>query len=346
MAGNAPAYRIRIGSQSLSDKSSDNERLLLKAEVRLSMDGYGNRCEIVLGDAENAAPKPQDAVSVELDNGGGMKKVFTGAVDAVTTHAAEQRVVAFDALNRLNNVYIESSYEKINAGYVVKDLLSQGGVSPGTIESGFDLSAWALHSKTSALAHIRQFAQWCGADVYSDGDGKAHFTLAKNTGAAHSFQYGGDIYELALQASPPLYDSIEIIGEGAAGSQGADKFYWLAKDVSGVIGKASIDLRTGKIDGGKLGKKPRRLVLGAVRTQDAAKQVAENYLQALASRWLQGRMRIFGAPAVRLADSIDIDGLPGEHSASALLQDGHKLRVRGICHTLDLRHGLTTQLEF
>ncbi|MFZ2725366.1 MAG: hypothetical protein WAX77_03850 [Methylococcaceae bacterium] len=346
MTDNALGYRITIGSQTLSHKANDNERLLLKAVVQLSMDGYGNRCELLLGDAENTAPKAQDAVTVELDNGAGMKKVFTGTVDSVSITATQQRVIAFDALNRLNNVYVESSYEKVDVGYVVKDLLSQGSVSVGTIETGFKLSAWLAYKQIPALAHLQQFAYWCGADLYSDNTGKVQFTLAKNTGTAHSFQYGQAVRELSLYEQTPLYDSVEVIGEGAASSQGAEKFYWLAKDVSGVSGKAMIAVKTGQVSTGKLGNKPRRLVLGAIRSQESAKQVAENILQALASRWLSGRLLVMGSPEIQLADSIKVTDLPKQHSAVSLLNSEHKLRVRGIRHTLDRTVGLMTELTF
>jgi hypothetical protein len=339
------AYRITVGSQTLSNKAGDNERLLLGATIRLSMDGYGNRCELVLGDAENTAPQALDSVTVELDAGEGMKKIFTGVVDTVKITATEQRVSAFDSLNQLANYYLESSYEDVDADFVVKDVLSQASVTAGKIDKGVHLSALVFSKNTTALAQLLQLAEWCGTDIYSDGAGKVHFTPAKDTGAEHSFKYGVSLQTVELQATPPVYDSIEIIGEGAASSQGAEKFYWLAKDLSGVTGKASIDAK-GKVKTGSLGKKPRRLIVGAVRSGEAAKKVAENTMQALASRWLRGRVIVTGAPQIQLADTLSITDLPAKHSASSLLKGGHSLRIRGICHTLNRKRGFITQVEF
>jgi hypothetical protein len=342
---NSLAYRITIGSQSLSNKATDNERLLLSATIRLAMDGHGNSCELLLGDAENIAPKLLDNVTVELDAGTGMKKIFTGTVDTVRINATEQRITAFDNLNQLGRLHTEASYENVNADFVVKDLLKQADISAGTINKGVKLSALVISKNTTALSQLLQLASWCGSDLYSDGEGKAHFTLVKETGKECSFQYGINVQRLELQATPPAYDSVEIMGEGAASSQGAEKFYWLVKDLAGVSGKAAIDAK-GVVKTGQLGKKPRRLILGAVRSGETANQVAENTMQALAGRWLRGKMVVTGAPQIQLADSVKISDLPDKHSATSLLQGGHTLRVRGICHTLDRKRGFMTEVEF
>jgi hypothetical protein len=309
------------------------------------MDGYGNRCELLLGDAENTAPQANDSITVELDAGDGMQKIFTGIVDTVNITATEQHISAFDSLNHSVRLQTENSYEDVDADFVVKDILKQASISTGKIITGIHLAALVVSKNTAAIQQLLQLAQWCGADLYSDGEGKAHFTAAKDTGKQHSFQYGVNLQSLALQTIPPIYDSIEVIGEGAASSQGAEKFYWLAKDLSGVTGKAAIDDK-GMVKTGSLGKTPRRLILGAVRSGEAAKQVAENTMQVLASRWLRGRMLVMGAPQIKLADSIKVTDIPSKHSAATLLQGSHTLRVRGICHTLDRKRGFITQVEF
>jgi len=79
-----------------------------------------------------------------------------------------------------------------------------------------------------ALRHLQALAELCGTDLYTDGQGRAHFAAPRTGGTTEqSFRYGDNILTLDLQVTPPAYDSVEVWGEGAASSQGADKYYWL-----------------------------------------------------------------------------------------------------------------------
>ena len=136
-----------------------------------------------------------------------------------------------------------------------------------------------------------------------------------------------------------------MVGEGAAASQGADKFYWLVKDVAGVSGKAAIDAH-GVVAVGRSGSSPRHVKLGAVRSGEAAQLVAEAQMRALAARWLRGRVDVLCAPKVLPGDQVKINGIPPRHGAASLLQGPHRLRVRQVRHILNRKHGFVTHLGF
>ena len=339
------AYRIRIGGQTASSQATENERLLLSLSVRLDMGGAGGDCELLLGDPENTPPQTGDPLSVELDDGDGAQKVFTGVVDTVRIDTSGQYVVAYDGLRKLACLETEASYENVDVDFVVKDLLEQAGITAGRLAKGFKLASYALTHRPGALRQIQELGEWCGADLYTDGAGKAHFVTPSEQGAEHTFQFASNVLRLELRATPSIYDSVEVVGEGAAASQGADKFYWLAKDLAGVSGKAAIDAQ-GKVTAGRLGQRPRRLILGAVRSGETAQQVAEAIIQALAARWLRGHLEVFGAPKVQPGDRVKINGIPARHGAASLLQGSHTLRVRQVGHFLSRNRGFVTHLSF
>ena len=339
------AYRIRIGGQTVSSLATENERLLLSLAVRMDMGGVGGVCEVLLGDPENTPAQTGDPLSVELDVGDGAQTIFTGIVDTVLIDTGGQRVTAYDSLRKLTGLETEASYENVDVDFVVKDLLQQAGAAVGTVTKGFKLASYGLTRSPGVLRQLLELAEWCGADLYTDGAGKAHFATPAEQGVEHTFQFAANVLRLELRATPPIYDSVEIVGEGAAANQGADKFYWLVKDLAGVSGKAAIDAQ-GNVSAGSSGQRPRRLTLGAVRTGEAAQQIAEAMLQALAARWLRGRLEVFGAPKVQPGDRVKIDGIPALHGAAALLQGSHALRVRGVGHFLSRNRGYVTRMDF
>lgn len=339
------AYQIKIGNQTASSQPAENERLLLSLLVRLDMSGAGGCCELRFGDPETTLPMHGDAVNVELDTGAGKHRVFTGTVDCTTVDTTGLTVTAYDGLRQLAALEVDAVYQDSNVDFVIKDLIGRANLKTGRIAKGFKLATLNLKHHPNALSHLLQLADWCGADLFTDGEGKVHFATAAEHGAEYRFQFDENVRSVDLRAVPPLYDSVEVVGEGAASSQGSDKYYWLAKDLSGVSSKAAIDGK-GKVSAGKSGKKPRRLVIGAVRSGEAAAKVAEAHMQALASRWLRGSVEVFGESKIIPGDTVKLQGLPKGHALAALLQDSHKLRVRAVSHRLSRNSGLTTRLEF
>lgn len=338
-------YRICLGGQTASSQDKENERLLLSLNVCLSMGGVGGVCELLFGDPDNTPPQTGDTLSVELDIGGGAQRVFTGIVDTVRLDVSSQHITAYDSLRKLAKLETESSYENVDVDFVVKDLFKLAGVDVGRVAKGFKLASYVLVKNPGVLRQLLELADWCGADLHTDGEGKVHFTTPTEQGAEHAFEFDENVLRLELQATPPVYDSVEVFGEGAAASQGAEKFYWLANDMSGVSGKAVIDAQ-GTVKAGSSGQCPRHLKLGVVRSGEVAQQVAEAQLRALAARWLRGRLEVFGTPKVLPGDRVKINRIPPRHAAAKLMQGPHTLRVRQVRHLLSRNRGYVTCLEF
>jgi hypothetical protein len=219
------------------------------------MDGAGGVCELRLGDPEAPAPQAGEPLRVELDAGDGLRKVFTGTVDTVRIDATGQHVTAYDDLHKLAGLETEASYENVDVDFVIKDVLQRAGVATGRISKGFNLPSYVLTRSPGALRQVLELADWCGADLFGDSEGKAHFVTPAEQGAAHGFEFAMNVLQIEIQATPPIHDSVEVFGEGAAGSQGADKFCWLASDLAGVSGQAAIDPQ-GAVAVGRTGNDP------------------------------------------------------------------------------------------
>lgn len=338
------AYKANIGSITASSKRQENQCQLLGLFVELSMDNVGGRCVLEVS-SDTSTPNMGDVVKVELDSGAGVKPVFNGEVESVTLTAYSMRIYANDGLVKLANLDIESAYEDVSAGFIVKDLLSQAGLTVGEVEDGPNFTSYVLHRGPRALRHIQTLSQLCGADLYTDGEGKAHFSVPKDGSADFTFSYGETVLEMDFKEVPLLFDGIEVVGEGAASSQGADKYFWLAKDLAGVSAKSSCDT-DGNLNSGKKGKLSQLELNGSIRTGEDAQAVADAKMTALACRRLQGKLRVFATPGIEPGNLISIDELPEEHAAAKAIASGAVLRARSVRHELDRTQGFITSMEF
>lgn len=339
------SYDLTIGSQQVSNKKRDSDRQLLALSSVLTMDGMGGRCLVELGDPESTPPMSGDPLTIKLDNGEGEVQVFKGEVDAVETTASAQRISASDSLVKMAQLDVEAVYENVTVDFIVKELMQQAGITPGTIEKGPKLPSFVLFRGPRALRHIQGLAELCSVDIFTDGDGKAHFAGSETKFDKHTFQYGDNVLELCLKKIQPTHDSIEVWGEGAASSQGAEKYYWLPTDLSSVHGKAAIS-KDGTVSKGKAGSFAVRLCSGAVRSGEAAANLAEAHMKAVAARPVQGNIKVFGAPLVKPGDTVVIERLPEHHSAAAIFKDGQALRVRQVKHMLNMKQGFLTSMDF
>ena len=340
-------YRIKLGSQIASSSLSESTQQLLSLKVELTMDGVGGSCEIELAGGNNTATaaKPGDEVTVDLDSGNGKVRVFTGEVEMTQAAATTQRVIANDSLVKLTNLEVEAAFEDVNVDFIVKQLLSEAKITAGKIDKGPKLASYILHRGPRAFRHIQHLAELCGADFYSDGEGAAHFVSPQKSGADHNFTYGENVMALDLYTLPPVFDSVEVWGEGAASTKGADKFHWLATDISGVSAKAMLS-DDYQLQSGKTGKRPRQINCGALRSGEAAQQVADGQITSLATRRIKGYLKVFASPSVEPGDHIKITDLPQEHAAAEALRADSVLRVRRVIHEMDRRRGFVTRMDF
>ena len=309
------------------------------------MGGVGGMCRAELSGAEFDPLAIGDSVTVKLDSGGGMLTVFTGEVSAFAAGAGAQSLTALDGVAKLAGREVSGAYEDVSLDSIIKDLISQAGATAGEVCTGPQVPFYAVHRTPTLLVQLRTLAEACGADIYSKGDGKVHVATPGQGASEHSFQFGENVLFLELARVQLPWDSVEVWGEGAASSQGADKAHWLTADLSGVSGKAALS-ESGSVSGGKLGSRPRLIRDGALRSGGAAEDSAKARMTWLATRRLSGRLEAYGASAVMPGDHVKLEKLPAQHAAATLLSAGGPLRVRGVRHLLDRARGLVTRLEF
>lgn len=331
---------IQIGSVTASTAPKREQRALIRLVSELGMGGAGGRCVLEIAGPALAPPAAGDPVTVAFGDGQSSTTVFTGEVQQVTRTAVSLRVTAVDGLAKLARTDVESAYEGKTAGAIVKDVLSQAGASAGTVHDGPTFASYALHRGPRALRHLQRLAELCGADLYADGDGKVCFTTPDEAGAEHSLKYGEHILQLSLEDAPPAFDSVVVWGEGAASAKGAGKEHWLISDLSSVSGKAAAGER-GTVMAGQEGDRPLQVVDGAVRSGEAAQEVARGRAAAIASRAVRGFLVVLGDPTIAPGDTVAIESLPAERPAPA----GPSMRVRRVRHTLEASGGFVTRVE-
>jgi len=312
-------HRITINSDIWSPAQHSR---LLALRCHGDMTTPVNECMISMSVPKGISANPGDTIKVKLGYEKDLKTVFTGVIGSVQNEMDRLSIRATGAARRLLSVRLNRFFEKTAAGGIVSDICGQLEVPTGNVESGLDLSYYALGSNHSSADHIRYLAGLCGFDLFADENDRLVFTRVD--GKEHPYQYGVNILALSLDDPAPDVSGVEIFGDSAAGKQGTDAAYWLSKAaVKGKAGDASDALQT--------------LFVGAARTEEHAQKIAGAYLQALASK-KTGTLKTLGAAAVRLGDTAKISKMPVDS------QNGN-FRVTGITHTITPGKGFTTTLQ-
>jgi hypothetical protein len=249
-------------------------------------------------------------------------------------------------MGRLAELELEKSYEEVSAGFIVKDLVDAAGAKAGTLDEGPSFPRYVLHGGTRALQHAQRLGNLIGADLYTDGDGRVHFRRPEPQAARHELHWGERVLDLELAQRERLGDSIDVWGEGSAGTDGADREHWLPTDLSGVRGQATLEGTPDdpRVSVGRLGKRPRVVVDGAIRSVDAAEDVAAALMQAQALRPFVGSVLLPGLVDIDPGDWIELSELPASLRPSSARTV--KLRVRRLWHSLSPTAGLLTRLGF
>jgi hypothetical protein len=339
------AYAIEIGGQSLSSQKATGSSLVA-LEVERGMGGAGGRCGLRLRSTGGTRPTAGDPLRVELDAGRGLQAIFTGEIQTIRSEVETWGVQGRDGLGRLAELELEKSYEEVSAGFIVKDLVDAAGAEGGELDDGPSFPRYLLHGGIRALQHAQRLGALIGADLYTDGEGRIHFRRPVSQPARHRLRWSEDVLDLELVHRERIGDSIDVWGEGAAGTDGAEREHWLPTDLGGVRGQATLEGEAGspRVAVGRLGQRARIVVDGAIRSVDAAEDVAAALVQAQALRPLAGSVLLPGLADVEPGDWIELLDLPpGIHPSSA---GAVALRVRRIWHFLSPSQGLLTRLGF
>ncbi len=339
------AYEITVGGLTLSQEPR-GDVTLLELSVERGVGGGAGHCSLILGLRRGDAPAVGDELAVELDTGRGAQPVFTGQVHSVHGGVGSMRLDGRDGLGKLADQQVERSYEEVSAGFIVGDLIDAVGAEAGEVDEGPSFPRYVLHSGPRALGHVQRLARTVGAEVFSDAQGRIHFVRPQSGSSRHQLGWGVGLLEVEIARTSIAVDSVDVWGEGAAGTDGADKGHWLPTDLTGVRGQGVLDGTDAapSVSTGRLGDRPLRLVDGAIRSVDAAEDVAAALMQRRALRTHHGTVLVPGLVDVEIGDWVDLVDLPSQARPGS--QSLLSVQVRRLWHDLSPAMGLRTRLGF
>lgn len=296
--------------------------------TQLDMDMLADSFTLIMGQVGSFRPGRDQQVDIELgfDDDAGVQKVMTGTLVAVEPSLLTRRLSGLSPAHLLLRTYVEITYEEKTAGEIVKDLAGQAGVETADIENGIRFPAYVVDGRRSAHRHLRDLADLCGFDLYTDFEGKLVFKKFVGGRIVHVFDFARHILEVEVTQTQARASSVEAWGE-SPGSGPAESWAWLTKDFSGSKGSAGN------------GKPKYLLERPVLRTASAASQAAEAAMTHFKRQATRGRLLVTGAPQVRLGDAIRLQSVP-EGSLNAAYQ------VRAVTHRLTKLGGFTTEIQF
>src|SRR4051812_14783118 len=269
-----------------------------------------------------------DPGEVSLTGGDGTATlVFTGTVDGIHERASGTRLVtASNGSRDLAQARLNRSFEQQDTGQIIQALASELGLSsdlPGDVPT---LPRFVIDDRASLYAHIANLARLSGyfACIGTNGGVTVKDPAVAGEPAAR-IAYGIDVLDFQLGERTRQIASVQVTGEGAAGDQGRDAWYWLRKD------PASNQSTAGS------GAPLRTTSSGALRSADAAAALAGAKLRRASEAATRGWLVIAGAPQVGPGDNVELSGMP----QSSL---NGSYRVDEIVHEFDAGRGFRSRL--
>jgi hypothetical protein len=233
-AAGAPAVRRPALMVAVNGDAEALAGAVLAVDVDLASAPAVDRCTVTV--AASAPPVPVGAeVAVSADAGDGEAvDLVTGTVAAVGAGARGSALLAVaDASVMLAALRVERSYEQQTAGEIIGDLCAAAGVAVAELADGVRYPFVALHAGRPAWRHAGRLAAHGGLLVGVHADGAVWLAPPTPEDVAGAFAYGVDVLDLTVLARQPATVA-GLVGEGAAGSQGADAWAWLARDPTPV----------------------------------------------------------------------------------------------------------------
>ncbi len=298
--------------------------------VETAVAPFVDRADIVLA-ADSQAPDvavgDPGGISLGFEDGS-PEPVLTGFIEHLAgTMGGPTHVHAANGGAALSRLRVNQGYEQRSAGDIVQDLASRAAVDTGPIESGIDLPFFAADARRNAYQHIHWLARQSGYLAFFDRDGALNFLPPTDSEPVQTFDYGRDIISLRLDDGAYHAQTVTLVGEGAAGSQGADAWSWLVKESAAVTATAGS------------GERARTVQSPALRSTDAVQAAAQGAATVAAMATSTGRLTVAGAPAVAAASVFAIAGAPDEKLNGTA-------RARRVCHSYSSAQGFVTVVDF
>ena len=313
-------YKVVIGSNTLIPGKNHD---VLEIETSSELDVPANECMILLSPICDLIPKVDDKIEVSLGDEKKLEKVFTGIVETIDYRSETMCVRALSRQKQSVNTYINSVFEKQDAGKIVKKLTGDLKQKAGKISPGLDFSTVILDQGKSVWQHLAELARRCGFDFFTNELDEVQFTKAK--GKIHTFNALETIIEYEISLLSPLIDGVEVFGESPAGQgQSADASNWLRKkEVKGSAGKSSGNVK--------------RIVDPLARNQKLVKSIAKNIFDRSQIK-KEGQVEVVSGQSVKLCDNITLGKMTNK-----MLNGTYK--VTGVKHQFNDQNGFSTILK-
>ncbi len=164
---------------------------------------------------------PGDPALLELDGGDGASTVLTGSVRGFHRSIRETRAVAADAGADLSAYRPAVTFEKQDAGDVIRALASEAGVSISVVEMELPLAAYVAHQRRTAAEHIAYLASLAGAIASVTADGELSVVARPGEQPEMALLYGREIIEYDVRERPGPPVQRVVVGSGPAGAANA-----------------------------------------------------------------------------------------------------------------------------
>jgi hypothetical protein len=341
-----PTYALTIGS--LSSSTGDAVAGPNRFVVDRDMDIPADALRVELRDRAGVAVGDEVTLALGYD-GEGEETVFSGTVEAVRPTISGVAVRALGAANALLNLRTSSTYTNQSAGSIAGDLISQAGLSTGTVDNGPVLPRYVVDRALSGYWHLKDLADRLGYELYADRDGNLMFHalgpgagldalggalgalagaagLAGLAGGGEGYAFGRHLLRAELERRDVAWGQVEVGGESPMSRQGDSTEHWLTTNDDDYRGAAG--------DGD-----PALLVRDPVaRTKDLADRFAAGRLAVATRTARETSITVLGRPQVDLGDTVSTEAVPEEEINGS----GY---VRAIRHRFDDGEGFVTQMR-
>ncbi len=303
---------VTVGGRTLNAA----EAAVAGVRIELSDGGAHDAAELLLWSGSKLRSlAPGEPLSLSLGSSGSEKKVWSGQVIESEEGPEGVHLTGVAPTACLSHSFRAQAYVQQSIGDMVRDLASEADVE--VVACDLRLESFVVDSRLSVWEHILELARLSGCTVSASAAGALRFQSPATKSASHQLRHGVDLLSWRL-GDRPLAVARAVAAHGAASTQGGSRWHWLHHDPApGAASEAT-------------------QILGAFHTQGAADALSEARASAAERRRKVGDLHLWGKAEIRPGDALELLDLPGGD------QD---LRVRGVVHRLDGRHGFRTECQ-
>jgi hypothetical protein len=312
-----PACAVTLGAQRWTGQ-------LVAVEIALAPAPLPGVATVRLPATAPVSAVPSDGAAVAVDD----TDLLRGTVTAVRHGLHSVTVTVLDAAGALARFRPATTYEKTDAGTVIRALAADAGVPAGEVDAGDDLAWYAADPSRTALEHVARLAAWSGATAYADAGGNLVTRVIGATQAEVALRHGREILTFTRVTRPSEVEAFTVAGEAGAGDAGVPEALRPASDFFAGNRPAGPD------GAHRWSFAPALRTTGAAASAGAAagRRYRAGRETARLTAWLQ--------PALRPGDVVQITDLPDPPGGGP--PGGGPYLVDRVTHRISARESVTT----